>query len=358
MSTIRKRTFRPVAAIGALLLLVAAACGGEAGSTTTTTAAAATTTTAAGGDSTTTTEAVESVSFAIVTGAPGSNQVLTMEALDRLNQKYGHQGEFLDIADSEIAVQGVADGQFQLGTGTASTTMLAMQIGAPMLFIGEEIRNPWVLAAKNEIQSCADMDGRRFGLHSPGGVSTALYDAWYNANCDPSIEPNILFVAGSPNRVQGLLEDQLDVTMLLVHDTFALPSDDFHIMARFSTELPDVKTGLYYGNEEFLREHRQVVVQFLTEVVLVQREVQDNPELLEQLILKFLPERQATAALEAASAVELQLFPPDAGYSGLSPQSLQASIDTYVAAEVLEPGLDPNGILDLSFLEEALEAAG
>lgn len=307
---------------------------------------------------TTTTEApVEPVAFTMVTGSAGASQVITFQAIENINAEFGHQGEFIDLVESELAVEGVATGEFDLGTATTSAVMNVIQQGAPISFIGEEVQNPWVLVSKAGIEGCSDLPGNRLGLHSPGGVSTALYHAWFESNCTPEDEPEILYIAGSGNRVQGLLADELDVTMLLAGDTVDIDAESYPIMANFSVELPEVKTGLYYGNRTFLSEHPEVVTQLLKEIVRLQREAENNPEMLAELNEKYFPDR-GTPADVAQLYIDSQLFPTDAGLSSLTVENMERSIEVYEAAEVLEPGADAAAMLDLQYLSEAVEGLG
>lgn len=331
-------------------LLAASACGGgddDAGVGAGENSSGATTTAAGAGSD----EPAESVSFQLAMGSPGLSGTLIQEALVRMNEKYGHDGEFVEIADSDLVVQGAAQGQFQMGSSSTASVMKVIQNGAPLKFIGELARNQWTLQAKAGIENCADIDGKRLGLHSPGGVSTALYRAWYQRNCDGE-KPDELYIEGSPNRFQALLADQVDVSMIEVEDAIDLPEDGYTMLANFSKELSDIKVGLIYANQDFIDEHPDVVEAFMTELTAVQQEVNDDPAFFEELARTYEPDIGEKTAAAVEAYIEGGLIPDDGGFTE---KDVESSIALYVEAGTLDGPSPPGEMMDRSFLEKALE---
>lgn len=299
-------------------------------------------------------EPAESVSFELAMGSPGVSGTLIQEAVARVNEKYGHNGKFVEIADSDLVVQGAAQGEFDMGSSSTASVMQVIQEGAPLTFIGEVSRNQWTLIAKDGIDSCEDIDGKRLGLHSAGGVSTALYRAWYVRNCDDE-KPKELYIEGSPNRLQALLVDQVDVSMIEVEDVLALPEEGYTMLANFSESLSDIKVGLLYANTSFTEEHPEVVEAVMTELVALQRQVNEDPDSWLPIAKKYLPELE-DERIEAAAQkyIEIGLIPTD---GGMTKEDVQASIEFYQEAGRLDPGLKAEDIMNRSFLETAVQAA-
>lgn len=360
----RRGTRRAIALLAGLAL-VAAACGDSADEPTATADGAAVTETTAEAaaesadtteaQSTETTEAEvasEPVSFQIAMGSPGLSGALLQEALKRVNEKYGHEGEFVEIADSDLVVQGAAQGDFEMGSSSTASVMQVIQEGAPLRFVAELAGNQWTLMAKEGIESCADIDGLRLGLHSPGGVSTALYRAWYARNCTDEA-PNELYIEGSPNRLQALLADQVDVSMIELEDTLDLPEDGYTMLANFSESLSDIKVGLIYANQNFIDEHRDVVQALVTELIALQQEVNEDPALFEEIAREYVPETGDKIPAAVQAYIDVGLIPTD---GGMTAEDIQSSIELYTEAGRLEPGITPEEMVDTSFIEQALKA--
>jgi|GEM_PF-5905505 len=273
--------------------------------------------------------------FTFAMGSPGLSGTLLQESLERINFKYGYQGKFQEIANSDLVVAGGASGQFELGSSTTSAVMKVIQNGAPMRFIGENSRNQWTLVAKSSIKSCEDMNGARLGLHSPGGVSTALYRAWYRTNCATTIKPSELFIAGSPNRLQALISNRLDVTMMEVEDTLALPASGYAIVSNFSKDLPQIKTGLIWANQTFLTKNPQVAADLMYEISRLSQEFNQDAVAFKANAMKWTPAYanidKIVAAYQAA-----KLFPEDLGSFF---KDLNETAAFYAVGGTLKPGL-------------------
>lgn len=286
--------------------------------------------------------------FTFAMGSPGVSGTLVREALARINFKYGYQAEFLEIADSDLVVAGGAAGKFEMGSSSTASVMKVIQLGAPMVFVGENSRNQWTLVGKTGIKNCADMNGKRLGLHSPGGVSTALYRAWALKNCGGS-KPTELFIAGSPNRLQALTADRLDVTMMEVEDTLSLPATGYSIISNFSRDLPEIKTGLIWANEKFLKKNTELVGNFLYETIRMAQEINESAKSFRQMVLKWEPNYKNIDAIVAAYQ-KAALFPNDGGtfFNDLNKTSA-----FYAVAGSIKPGLQATDMATLAPLNLA-----
>jgi NitT/TauT family transport system substrate-binding protein len=295
----------------------------------------------------------EGVAFSFAMGSSGAQGAFYQEAVNRVNEKYGYQGEWVELTGSEVAVAGISSNEFQFGAGVAATVMAAQQEqDAPLTFIGDFMRLIWTMTGSTDIESCEDLDGKRFGLHSPGGVSTAIFNAWREQECPDGVEPEILYIEGSPNRLQGLLADQLDATMLEIDDTLDLPEDRFHIIINFSEDLPEIETNTVYSNDTFLEEHPEVAVNLLAEASALAAEINEDPSVLADAIRKYKPELAEQADQIAEAYVDGGIFVED---GAMSEEDLTATIELYEVAGAIEDGLTFDQIADRQFLEDALE---
>jgi ABC-type nitrate/sulfonate/bicarbonate transport system substrate-binding protein len=294
----------------------------------------------------------EGVAFSFAMGSSGAQGAFYQEAVERANEKYGYEGEWVELTGSEVAVAGIASGEFHFGAGVAATVMAAQQEqDAQVTFIADFMRMLWTMTGKSDIEGCDDLDGVRFGLHSPGGVSTAIFNAWLAENCE-GVEPEILYIEGSPNRLQGLLADQLDATMLEIDDTLELDEDQFHIIVNFSEDLPEIEANTVFANNTFLEEHPEVVENLLAEASALAAEVMEDPQVLADAIREYKPELADSADAIAEAYVDAELFVED---GAMSEEDLTATIELYEVAGAIEDGLTFDQIADRQYLEAALE---
>lgn len=257
-----------------------------------------------------------SVEYNFAMGASGAAGAFYQGAMERSDEKNGYEGKWVELSGSEVAVSGIASNKFQFGAGVAATVMAAQQEqDAPLTFIGDYMRMFWSLVAKTDIKTCEDLDGMRFGLHSPGGVSTAIFKSWFAKTCPDSVKPKIVYIEGSPNRFQGLMAKQLDATMLEIDDTLDLPKDRFHIMVNFAKDLPEIEANTIYANDTFLKEHPEVAVNLLKEMSALAKEIKADPSVMSDLIKKYRPELAKRADEIAKAYVEADLFAVDGSMS-------------------------------------------
>jgi NitT/TauT family transport system substrate-binding protein len=327
------------ATLSACLLLAAgtlAACGGSGNAQS-----------ASGGEG----EAAKPSFTVAHTGVAGVSSVALYAAIDDLREQ-GYEIEAPVIAESELVVEGVNNGDFQFSSGVSHGTLIAIQKGAPITWVSERAANEWAIFGVSDIESCEDLDGRRLAIHSEGAVSTAMVRTWIDENC-PGIEPEYVIISGSPNRAQALVADQVDASPMELSDVITLQAsegDRFRIIANLARDLPELETTTVYANSDFLEEHPQAV-RDLVDAQLAQHErISDDPAYLVELINRYVEDFDPALIDQVAEAyIERGIFDP-AG--GLTEESVQFTIDFFQEAGIIEPGLEVDQVADFQFLNE------
>src|SRR5690606_17201197 len=110
----------------------------------------------------------------------------------------------------------LAKGDVQVTNVATNLIMSAIQKGAKIALIADAQANEWVVVSKNELKSCADLNGKRVAYHSEGAVSTTMLKVWIDETCQGM--PNYLAIAGSENRAVALASGQIDATPLKMSD--------------------------------------------------------------------------------------------------------------------------------------------
>lgn len=285
------------------------------------------------------------------------DDVAAMIAFERM------QDEGLAVAPTfysqpELAAAAVAGGQADFGFGATTVWLTAINEGAPIVGIMTQNANGWSVMATMDVEKCEDLDGMRTAIHSEGAVSTAMLRAWVGSTC-PDIEPNYLVIPGSENRAAALMEGEIDVTPAELIDSVRineLRPGEFHRVANFATDLPDLKTGGVWGRRDFAEENPEVVKAFIRNLLEVHRRINDEPEWFIEQVPRFLAEVETEllpTIVEALNSIDN--FPVN---GGLTQESGQYTIDFFTDAGRLEAGLTAEKAYDVFYLNEVLDEIG
>lgn len=294
--------------------------------------------------------------FIISSSVFGLSQVALLEAIDVLNND-GWNILAAELAQSELAAEGVASGQFHMSTGASNTVLQMVEGGADVKYVSDRVGNEWTIYAKSDITSCADLDGKRMAIHSPGAVSTAMVKDWINVNC-PGTEPEYLVISGSQNRMAALQAGQVDASPLELADALQLDAespDEFRLISSLAVELSDLHPTTLYAHGDFIRDYPGSIRAIIRAMLEENRKINADTSgaYLAQLHEKHLGEPIDPAIAQVY--IELGIYPND---GGLTDEGVQFTLDFFTRAEVVQPGLTADQIADLSHLNAVLEEIG
>jgi ABC-type nitrate/sulfonate/bicarbonate transport system substrate-binding protein len=176
-------------------------------------------------------------------------------------------------------------------------------------------------------------------------------------NC-PGTEPNYVIIAGSENRLAAMIADEVEASPLELVDILLLEAetgDRHHSLTNFAESLPNLSSNVQIVNSDFAAENPGTVQDFVDAVLTAHRAVAEDPSYLLELA-----EAYPTMVTEQPSPEVLELyrnaFPVN---GGLSEEVLTYSIDFFTnVVELLEPGLTPEDIADLSYVERFVAENG
>jgi NitT/TauT family transport system substrate-binding protein len=290
-------------------------------------------------------------------GSFGVGDVALLAAIDDLRSQ-GYTIETPQLEDPSLIAQGVSQNQFQLTSGDTPAALRAILAGANLKVIGEKLGDEWQMVAASDIQSCEDLAGRSVGVFAVGSFNDAIVRYYIGANC-PGTEVNMLALGDSVARAAAMLAGNLDSSPLEVGDTVPLlaeAGDRFHILTTFAESLPDLRPAAIVANSEWLAENRPAAEALLTALILQNRRIASEDGYLKSLVEKYVP----SATPETIDAV-VQTF-RDAGLydvnGGMTEDNLNYTIQFFVGAGALQPGLTVEDAADLSILNDVLDELG
>ncbi|MEV8316622.1 ABC transporter substrate-binding protein [Streptomyces sp. NPDC059900] len=292
------------------------------------------------------------LSFTVAVIEPDLTTVPLLAAVDTLRDR-GHDVDVVELAEPELAVEGLAKGDYAISAEATGPALSAVEQHAPIKIIADVVGNQWALYGRSAVSSCADLSGRPFGIFSEGAVATAIAKDWVDAECGAGERPDYLTIGGSDVRAQALASGEIDATPLEISDAVALEASGTPGLTKvvdFSESLPDLHPQTVYANAAFLDQHRGAAQEFVTALVREHARINADPRHLVDLVKKYLPEEdQEHVAATARRYRDAKLF--DA--AALTPRNVQGTIDFFARAGVIERGMTAKDAADLSFIREA-----
>jgi ABC-type nitrate/sulfonate/bicarbonate transport system substrate-binding protein len=287
----------------------------------------------------------EPTSFTVGVVDPDLGSIALLEAIDVLKEA-GNDVKQVEVAEPELAIEGLAQERFQFSGETTSTALSANQAGAPVKLIGDLAGNAWSLWVRDDVGSCEDLDGRRFGIFSQGSVATAMVKNWISQTC-PGTEPEYLVLGDSSTRFAALTSGEIDGTALELADSLIIEeSDNLHELANFAEEFPELSPSTLYANADYIEGNPEAVQTFIDAVNEVDEQIREKPDYLAGLIRKHLPDTEDIEGVARAYS-ERDLF----DVAALTPEGLEYTISFFEEAGSIGPGLTPEDAADLSFIE-------
>ena len=299
--------------------------------------------------------APEPVAFTVGFTSIGLSSVPLLAALDDLRDQ-GYEIETPEIAESELVTEGVAQGEFQFGSGANNSSLAAIAQGAEIRWVVDRTLNEWQVYAREGIDGCEQLVESRVAIHSPGSVSGAMLRDWVANNCpDAPYEP--LIIEGSQNRLAAMLADQIDASPVEFGDALILENEGgFTRVVSFAEDLPGLHPTSVYGNAEWLAENPEATVALVTALLEQHRRINSEDGYLLQLYEEYLPEEASGENAEAIAQayIDAGIFPDD---GGLDDEAVQYTIDFFGPEGTgdVETELSPEDVADLSYLETALD---
>ncbi|MGE3176831.1 MAG: ABC transporter substrate-binding protein [Vicinamibacterales bacterium] len=285
------------------------------------------------------------------TSAVDIGDLPSLIALRALEER-GYTVEPTFFAQPELAVEALARGDVEIANGGARAFWAADAKGADLVMLMEHSENGYLIAGRTEIARCEDLHDRTLALSSSGALPTAIGRAFLQ-QC-PRIEPRILTMPHSGDRLSALLGGAVDAAVLQRADIARLQRDApgrFHALATPHAVSHLDLEGVFVSRR-FLAEHRQVVVDYVRERIFANRRVLDNAGLLHDEARRW-PDVGSLDAGVVDGEVSAPAWTRDGGVSG---ESIAATVDFFVTAGALPQSVDPGAVADLSLLSDALRA--
>jgi NitT/TauT family transport system substrate-binding protein len=214
------------------------------------------------------------------------------------------------------------------------------------------------MVAAADIEECADLAGRSVGVFAVGSFNDAIVRYYIGANC-PGTEVNMLALGDSTARAAAMLAGNLDSSPLEVGDTVPLlaeAGDRFHVLTTFAESLPELRPAALVANSDWLAANQETAQALLKALVTQNRRIASEDGYLASLVEKYVPAANPDTIDAVVTAFrDGKLFDVN---GGVTRDNLDYTIQFFVGAGALQPGLSVDDAIDLAPLEAVLDEIG
>lgn len=117
--------------------------------------------------------------------------------------------------NNAMVAQQLVGGAFDIGTTTTETTIRAIESGASLMIVGSAmLKFPYSIVVPSNIQTAADMKGKRIILSLPKSAPTAYWNRWLTQNGMKPSDVEQVFEGSTPNRFAALESGTVQAAVL------------------------------------------------------------------------------------------------------------------------------------------------
>jgi NitT/TauT family transport system substrate-binding protein len=172
------------------------------------------------------------------------------------------------------AAQALLGGSVNLAEAAMDAVARAVDQGGDVVSIGGNINHPpYAIAARPEIQSFAELRGKKFAVTDLRGGSTVMLKLLLQANGLREGDYDLLPLGGTPNRYTALANGVVDATILGQPADFRAQDEGFRILA-YTTDL-EYQFTTYAIRRSWGEQNREAVQRILRALVRAHRWLHD-----------------------------------------------------------------------------------
>ena len=296
----------------------------------------------------------KSLRFFTVVGAD-IRDVPLMMALDTLKAQ-GYSAEETDLANSTLLAAALARGDADIAAFNNQTAWDAVAKGTNFRTIMARYVTAPFIAAGRAIKTCADLNGKSVALSSSTGVTPSLLDLYFKESC-PGSKPQIVVIADAQARAAALASGSVDAAQIEPQNIVELEASApglVHTLVALG-QVFQVQSGGIHVRADWAKQNPQMLKDFIRALLLANRAVTENPEVLYAEAVKRL--RLDPTIARKTGTMQLSFNTWDAN-GGLTPENIKYTLDFLAKTDSALVPLKFEDVADLSYLNSVLEEIG
>jgi ABC-type nitrate/sulfonate/bicarbonate transport system substrate-binding protein len=269
----------------------------------------------------------------------------------------GYTIEMTELANSTLVAAALARGDTDLASFNNQTAWDAIAKGSNIrTIVGRYVTSP-LIVVKQELKTCADLDGKPVALNGTTGLTPLLFNLYLEQNC-PGTKPQILTIAAAATRTAALESGAVDAAQAESQDIVELEHTvpgRFRTLVALGQAFPKVQSGGVHVRADWAKQNPGIVKDFVRALLTADRQVNDNHDLLFS---------QAVSRLGLDPAVAREAGTIQLGYNtwdsngALTTDNVQYTLDFLAKSDSALAKLKIDDVADLSYLNAVLDDIG
>lgn len=292
-----------------------------------------------------------------MTGADPEALAMTTVYMTELLEEWGAEVDEI-ILTSTTGVQALLAGQTELAGQGADELILGAAEGADLIaFAAPRMKMDYVLVAKNEIQSVADLEGKSVGMSGPAGFDTLLTRVAVREEGMDVGDVNFVQIGGSGDRAAALLAGRVDAVTIFLSDWIELSkrTEDVHDVLYMADLVPEFTKDVIFTTREYLEENEELATAVACANLEAISWFHEDKDRWVQYVLDHVEGSTEEATSELYDLlVEIDMYPQDPD-EVLQVEGMQGLVDTMVENGDISEPVDAASLIDRSYIEAAAE---
>ena len=262
------------------------------------------------------------------------------------------------VEEAPIAIQAIEQGQAQIGTNIGvNVGVPAVEAGARIVDVAATQRPTWALAVAPDINSFADLDGKRIAVHGETSFTRAVSQWFADQN---GFHYEELIIPGSEVRAEALAQGQIDASVIDLPDVVQLSHtfpDSFKVLTTIGEEFPDLIEQDLWLSAPWAEENPELAARVVKAVLEGMRRLTDDTDYALELAQEHLPDMDEAVLEELVNEYSSRgLWPAD---GLLTPERALETLVFFNEVGEIDIGTPTEESLpkyfDFSYIEQARE---
>lgn len=202
-----------------------------------------------------------------------------------------HITDFIQLAGGPLATQALAAGRVDVASADPEGLLAAVIAGHPLRAVAAPgACLSYMVAARKEIRSLADLRGKPFAISRPGAISQYLMYPLLDRAGLPRDAPQWFAVGGARARLLALQAGRVQAALLMVDFAMEAAADpNLHILHRVADVLPDYPVELLVLRNDLLERNPQAAAAIARAVIQACRYIAANKAGTIESVRKYAP---------------------------------------------------------------------
>lgn len=274
-----------------------------------------------------------------------------------LEEEEGIKVEQRFVEDGATAIQAMQQNAAVIGTNIGvNTGVPAVDNGASIVDVVGTQRPTWALAVAPDINSFADLQGKKIAVHGETSFTRAV--AQFYAKTE-GFTYDELIIPGSDVRAEALAKGQIDASVIDLPDVVQLSAEypgSFKVLSTFGEQYPDLIEQDLWFSKQWATDNPELATKVVKAIIQANRKMTEDPAWALEVAKESLPDMDPAVLEELVNEYsERQIWSTD---GGITPDKALTTLQFFNdVGEINIGAADANAVdkyFDFTYMESAL----